>query len=97
MRNENLYSLIDFQFAFSEEMIEANGEDSFYADINENYSVLSVFDGCGGLGSKEYDNFNGKTGQTIIWGYAGKYRGFYICITDFSGRSKEILYRKCQG
>ena len=62
MRNENLYSLIDFQFAFSEEMIEANGEDSFYADINENYSVLSVFDGCGGLGSKEYDNFNGKTG-----------------------------------
>lgn len=62
MKNENLYNLIDFQFAFSEEMIEANGEDSFYSDINENYSVLSVFDGCGGLGSKEYDNFNGKTG-----------------------------------
>jgi len=62
MKSENLYDLIDFQFAFSEEMIEANGEDSFYSDINESHSVLAVFDGCGGLGSKEYDNFNGKTG-----------------------------------
>ena len=62
MKSENLYNLIDFQFAFSEEMIEANGEDSFYSDMNEKHSILAVFDGCGGLGSKEYDNFNGKTG-----------------------------------
>lgn len=62
MKSENLYDLIDFQFAFSEEMIEDNGEDSYYSALNNNYSVLAVFDGCGGLGSKEYDNFNGKTG-----------------------------------
>ena len=42
MKNETLYNLIDFQFAFSEEMIENNGEDSFYSDMNESYSSWSI-------------------------------------------------------
>ena len=39
MKNENLYNLIDFQFAFSEEMIEANGEDSIYKKIKRHGTV----------------------------------------------------------
>lgn len=62
MKATTLYDVVDFRLAFCKEMIDGNGEDSFFADMNERYSIIAAFDGCGGLGAKEYRNFSGKTG-----------------------------------
>ena len=85
MKSENLNDIIDFQFAFSKEMINDNGEDSFYSEIVQNRSVLAVFDGCGGLGSKEYDNFNGKTGAYMAARIvSGVTRKWFLATVDSS-------------
>lgn len=41
------------------------GEDSFYCAHTEKSAIVSVFDGCGGLGSRKYDTFQGHTGAYI--------------------------------
>lgn len=45
-----------------QEKIRYNGEDSYYTSINDNASIVSVFDGCGGSGAKKYNKFQNKTG-----------------------------------
>lgn len=71
MKTVKLSNIIDFQFSFCKEMIDKNGEDSYFTALNEKYSILSVFDGCGGLGAKEYANFGGKTGAYMASKIAG--------------------------
>lgn len=44
------------------EKIEGLGEDSFCYAVNENGTMLGVFDGCGGAGAKEYLAFGNKSG-----------------------------------
>ena len=44
------------------EKIEGLGEDSFCYAVNENGTMLGVFDGCGGAGAKEYPAFGNKSG-----------------------------------
>ncbi len=54
-------------FCVAGEMIPENGEDTYayrYSDISGN-SLVSVFDGCGGIGSKRYANYSGKTGAFV--------------------------------
>lgn len=38
------------------------GEDSFYCAKSQNSAVICVCDGCGGLGSRKYERFQGHTG-----------------------------------
>ena len=71
MKSGNLYDVIDFRIAFCREMIEDNGEDCFFIGLNDSYSILSVFDGCGGAGARQYGNFNEKTGAYIASRTAG--------------------------
>ncbi len=52
-------------FCVAKEMIPGHGEDSFYYDSSEDGFVVASFDGCGGSGSKKYENFSGKTGAYI--------------------------------
>lgn len=49
-------------FSVSEEMVIDNGEDCFYYESVGDKFIISSFDGCGGSGSKKYDNYSGKTG-----------------------------------
>lgn len=56
---------IDAVFVVNGEMIKDNGEDSFSYCVKENIGYVSVFDGCGGIGSRKYDEFDGKTGAYI--------------------------------
>ncbi len=58
---ESLCSL----FCVAGEMKEKNGEDSYYYATNGNKVVVSVFDGCGGIGSRRYGNYSGKTGAYV--------------------------------
>ncbi len=41
------------------------GEDSFYCAQRENSAIVSVFDGCGGLGARKYETFQKHTGAYI--------------------------------
>lgn len=38
------------------------GEDSFYCAKSKHSAVVSVYDGCGGLGARKYESFQGHTG-----------------------------------
>lgn len=44
---------------------EGLGEDSFYCSKGRKSSIISVYDGCGGLGSKKYESFGGHSGAYI--------------------------------
>ena len=52
-------------FAVAGEMVPGKGEDSYYYATVENNSIVAVFDGCGGIGSKRYGNYSEKTGAYV--------------------------------
>ena len=54
--------IFDDFFMFSGEMVENAGEDNYYGAHDEKSLLLGVFDGCGGLGAKNYPTFRYNTG-----------------------------------
>lgn len=62
MASSEFLNKVDFSVSFCHEMIENGGEDSFFSSIKEDKAIVAVFDGCGGLDSKIYQNFSFKTG-----------------------------------
>lgn len=52
-------------FVVAEEMVAGHGEDSYYYAATENRFIASAFDGCGGSGSKKYENYSKKTGAYV--------------------------------
>ena len=59
--NQNLSSI----FCVAKEMKKNLGEDSFYYGADGNDFIVAAFDGCGGSGSKKYENFSRMTGAFI--------------------------------
>ena len=47
------------------EMVEEQGEDAYGYSFNENGGLLATLDGCGGLGAKRYEEYEGKTGAYL--------------------------------
>jgi serine/threonine protein phosphatase PrpC len=62
---------LDFRFLIAGEMIEGRGEDCFYSAQKENSAIAAVFDGCGGLGSRRYQNYREHTGAYMASRAAG--------------------------
>ena len=62
MASSEFLNIVDFSVSLCHEMIEKGGEDSFFSCVRENKAIVSVFDGCGGLDGKNYQNFSFKTG-----------------------------------
>lgn len=58
-------TLLDSIVEICEEKIPNAGEDSYFYKTEGNTALISVFDGCGGAGGKEYERFGGKTGAYI--------------------------------
>lgn len=52
-------------FCVNGEMVANNGEDSFFYGVDQNRAIVAAFDGCGGIGSRRYENFSGKTGAYV--------------------------------
>lgn len=67
MKNAKKVIRLNLIFRVAGEMIPENGEDScaFCGSDTNHKSLISVFDGCGGIGSKRYSNYSGKTGAFI--------------------------------
>lgn len=56
---------VSMLFYVAGEAIAENGEDSFCIDAKDNRALTAVFDGCGGIGAKRYQNYHGKTGAYV--------------------------------
>jgi len=68
----SLVSSTDAFFVVNGEMKPENGEDSYAFSINDNHALLSVFDGCGGIGSRKYEKYGGKTGAYLASHYCAQ-------------------------
>ncbi|MBR5518856.1 MAG: protein phosphatase 2C domain-containing protein, partial [Clostridia bacterium] len=64
-RSKTVFGKLDTIYCVEKEVKPDNGEDSFYCGVKSNSVLVSVFDGCGGIGSKRYNNYSGKTGAYI--------------------------------
>ena len=53
---------LDTIFLTNQDIMEKCGEDSYYCAYSKSSAIISVFDGCGGLGSRTYQSFKGHTG-----------------------------------
>lgn len=58
----NFFDKLDTMFLICEEMVNGHGEDSYYCVHKDESAVVSVYDGCGGLGSRTYSGFKNNTG-----------------------------------
>ena len=56
---------LDGLFAVSSEAYKGEGEDSFCCSCAENAALIGVFDGCGGLGARQYEHYERHTGAYI--------------------------------
>ncbi len=63
--SKKVFEKLDAIFCVEKEIKPENGEDSFYYSVGKNSAIVSVFDGCGGIGSKRYNNYSGKTGAYV--------------------------------
>lgn len=64
-KSNTLYEELDAIFAVSSEAFEGEGEDSFCCSCSDEAALIGVFDGCGGLGARQYDKYEGHTGAYI--------------------------------
>lgn len=62
---------LDFRFLIAGEMIDGRGEDCFYSAQKADSAIAAVFDGCGGLGSRKYQNYGEHTGAYMASRAAG--------------------------
>lgn len=58
----NMKDRADCLFAVAKEMIPGKGEDSLYAVLGDHMAVAAVFDGLGGLGARQYANYQKHSG-----------------------------------
>ncbi len=63
--DKSITELLDTVIAINGEMIPKNGEDCYFYSFNEFAGMLTVCDGCGGLGALKYPSFENKTGAYI--------------------------------
>ncbi len=86
---KSLINYLDSIFVVDGEMITDNGEDSYVFSVNDKYGIIGVFDGCGGLGSRKYAEYNNKSGAYISSRIASK--AVLEWFEEFSDNSLSIL------
>ncbi len=64
-QNERFSDCLDTVWVIEKPAKESLGEDSFYCAAKGNSALVCVCDGCGGLGARKYETFEGHTGAYI--------------------------------
>ena len=96
MKNEKqsqaFHDIFDGQFVVSAEIAGGKGEDSFCCSRAGNAALIGVFDGCGGLGARQYDHYEKHTGAYIAsrlasgavydWFRSGIHKGRHGDLTE---------------
>ena len=65
MRSFTFSEALDTIFVVQKPAAEGKGEDSFYCTADGDSAMISVCDGCGGLGARQYEAFKGHTGAYV--------------------------------
>ena len=65
MRSFTFSEALDTIFVVQKPAIEGKGEDSFYCKAEADAAMISVCDGCGGLGARRYAAYKGHTGAYL--------------------------------
>lgn len=65
IQKQGFHDCLDIVQVISKPARDNFGEDSFYCAKSNRSAVVSVFDGCGGLGARKYETFQGHTGAYI--------------------------------
>ena len=65
MNTKSLPETIDFHIYVYKEMIDENGEDSGFYGFTDKHALMSVFDGCGGIGAKKYPSMDNRSGAYL--------------------------------
>lgn len=92
--------VFDDLFVISHEMIKGRGEDNYYCAHCKRSAILSIFDGCGGLGAQAYASFQGHTGAYMAsrvasgavhdW-YHDNYRRTWRDVHSFAESLKDYI------
>ena len=64
-QRQSFHDIFDGQFVVSAEISGGKGEDSFCCSRAGDAALIGVFDGCGGLGARQYDHYKNHTGAYI--------------------------------
>lgn len=72
MENADPRTLMNHMALINRAAVEGQCEDSYAYCFCENYGMLGVFDGCGGLGARRYAKLDNRTGAYIAARVAGK-------------------------
>lgn len=62
IQKEGFYDSLDTIQVISQASRDNFGEDNFYCAAGNTSAIVCVCDGCGGLGARKYDTFQGHTG-----------------------------------
>lgn len=102
-KKENMLSLefSDSVFAVYEEKKEDSGEDSYFYSADEQTVFLAVCDGCGGLGSLTYPEWNGRTGaymasRSVVLSLQKWFDDVYDSSAFFSKSDTEMIKESIQ-
>ena len=86
---------LDTIFTINRMARENLGEDSFFCATDEGCALVGVFDGCGGLGARRYEKFDGHTGAYIASrAVSGAVHDWFFCKgknTDSAGEMTKDL------
>ena len=61
-KSRSFKDILDALFGVSSEAIAGKGEDSFCCSYSDTSALIGVFDGCGGLGARQYEKYEDHTG-----------------------------------
>jgi len=65
MSKSSFASCYSQYFGFYTEKVQEKGEDAYLLCTNQSGAIFAVMDGCGGIGSRIYPEFEGKTGAYL--------------------------------
>jgi len=63
--NQEKNTLLNYIMLVDRPAVSLKGEDAYAYSFADGYGMMGVFDGCGGLGARKYENFHDATGAYI--------------------------------
>lgn len=72
MSQERKTIQLNHLMCISREITPGNGEDGYAYYMDQGHGMIAALDGCGGLGAKQYDQYERKTGAYIAARIVGK-------------------------
>lgn len=98
IENKNYFvDCLDCIIGIQGEMVQGKGEDNFYHSHTKHSAIVSVFDGCGGLGARTYETFGRHTGAYMASrAVSGAVHDWYHSTYNVKWKSEKNLLQSLQ-